>query len=57
MKKIFLWLLLLPVLSHADTIKWQGQKRGMEIGNKVEVLEDATGKLSFAECLFPPMAK
>jgi hypothetical protein len=53
MKKIILCLLLLPMLSHAETIKWQGQKGVMEIGNRVEVLEDATGKLSFADVSSP----
>src|SRR6476619_5068364 len=53
MKWICSLLLLLPVLSHAETIKWEGQKGIMEIGNKVEVLEDVTGKLSFAEVCSP----
>jgi class 3 adenylate cyclase len=53
MKKIFLWLFVLPMLSHSQTIKWQGQNGVMEIGNKVEVLEDATGKLSFADVSAP----
>ena len=53
MKKIFLWLLSVPVLAHAQTIKWQGQDGAMEIGNKVQVLEDPTGKLSFAEVSSP----
>jgi class 3 adenylate cyclase len=47
MKKVFLWLLLFPLVSHADTIKWQEQKNALEIGNKVEVLKDPGGKLSF----------
>ena len=53
MRKIFLWLLLLPVFSHAESIKWLGQNEVLEIGNKVEVLEDPAGKLSFSEVSSP----
>lgn len=49
MKKIFLWLLLLPFPAKAEEIKWVGQNELIEIGNKVQVLEDTEGKFSFQQ--------
>src|SRR5258706_2199070 len=49
MKELFICVFLLPTLSYAQTIVWDEKNSFMEIGNKLDVLEDETGTLSFEQ--------
>jgi signal transduction histidine kinase len=53
MKKIFFYLLLLPVLANAQTIVWSNGNSSAEIGNKLEIFEDPSGKVTFDQITSP----
>src|SRR5258708_4242793 len=53
MKEFFICLLLLPALSYAQTIVWDNKNSFMDIGNKLDVLEDETGALTFEQVRSP----
>ena len=53
MKRIFIFLLFLPAIANAQTIVWSDKDSFAEIGNKLETLEDETGKLTFAQITSP----
>jgi len=44
---LVLLLLLVPFVSNAQTIEWNGNAKSLSIGNKLDILEDATKELSY----------
>jgi class 3 adenylate cyclase len=49
MNRILVFFLFFPLFSRSEVIEWAGQNKRLEIGNRVEVLEDPEGKLSVDE--------
>ncbi len=49
MKNLLLLLILFPAILNAQEIVWDHHVDKMSIGDKIEILEDATGSLSYAQ--------